>query len=240
MSKQYPYRTFEEFADAFETARKQVRAMKWLFGFMVIAIIAGFAALFYFDQDFPRQASELDNRVRSLEKQGDQGQSSIKQVGAALQTKLTAIGEKIEQVEQDVAALRVRLDGTGGDAAGAQDNATPSIKEQKSDDSAKPPQDSATAPQASVKNDDTQTPPIPLPRPRKMTQVTAALRPAASVSQVEVKVGNQIAPGQFVLEPIPDELENKIPRLKGMAFFRYAGEIFVVDPKNNRIVELLQ
>ena len=240
MSNHYRYRTFEEFADAFETVRKQARAMKWLFGFMVIVIVAGFAALFYSTQDIPRHASVLDSRVRSLERQDDQEQSSIKQVGAELQKKLTALGEEIEKVERDVATLRVRLGGTGGDAAGAQDNANPSTNEQKSDDSARAPQNSATAPQASVKNDDTQPPPLPLPRPRKMTQAPAALRPAVSAGQVEVKVGNQIVPGQFDLEPIPDELENKIPRLKGMAFFRYAGQIYVVDLKDNRIVELLK
>jgi hypothetical protein len=239
MSDRYSYRTIEEFADAFESVRKQLRAMKWLFGFMVAAVIAGFAALFYFAQDFPRQASVLDSRERSLEKQGIQMQTIIKQMGAAFQVDLTKLGEKIDKAEQDVARLQIRLGGTGGDAASSQDELN---REQKSNDPVWTQQGSAIAPQASF-NDNT-PPPLPKPRPRKLTQapVTPRLAPSAlaSAGSVELKVGNQIAPGQFDLQPIPDELENKMPRLKGMAFFRFADQIFVVDPKDNRIVELLK
>jgi hypothetical protein len=234
MSGPYPYRTFEEFADVFETARKQVRALKWLFGLILIAIIAGFAALFYFAQDFPKQAFELTSRVRSLERQVDQVQPNIKQVDTVLQTTLTTLAEKIEKVEQDVAALNVRLG--GGDTAGAQGDQNPNTNEQKNNDSATTLQESATAPQMPS--------PLPLPRPRKMTQAPAVARPVASApasaGPVELKVGNQLAPGQVALEPIPDELENKMPRLKGKMFFRNGDRIFVVDPKDNRIVELLQ
>jgi hypothetical protein len=244
MSDEYPYRTFEEFVDAFEAVRKQVRAMKRLFGFLVAAIIVGFAGLFYFTLEFPRQETVLDSRTRSLEKQGEQMQSSIKQVGAALQARLTGLSEKIEKVEQDVALLRRAPGGTGGDAAGIQDNANQNTREQKSNDATMTLQGSTTAPQASDINNQPLSPPIPLPRPRKVAQVPAAPRPAASApasaGPVELKVGNQITPGQFALQPIPDELENKMPRLKGKVFFRYADRIFVVDPKDNRILELLQ
>src|ERR1700687_468099 len=72
MSDPYSYRTIEEFADAFENVRKQVRVMKWLFGFMAVAFIASIAALLYFAQDFSRNASVLDSRARSLERQGSQ------------------------------------------------------------------------------------------------------------------------------------------------------------------------
>ena len=235
MSNPYSYKTLEEFVEAFEAVRKQVRAMKWLFGFMVVTFIAGFAALLYFAQDFSRNASVLDSRARSVEKQGIQMQSIIKEVGAVFQADLSRLGEKIEQVEQDVARLQIRLGGTGGDAASTQDDA--SSGEQKSNDP-------AGTPQASVKNEDALPPPLPIPRPRKMTQAPVASRPAesalASAGAVELKVGNQIAPGQFVLQPIPDELEIKMPKLKGMAFFRFADQIFVVDPKDNRIIELLK
>lgn len=60
------------------------------------------------------------------------------------------------------------------------------------------------------------------------------------MAAVELKVGIVISPAQFALQPIPDELADTMPRLKGKQFFRHSEQIFVVDPKDNRIVELLR
>jgi hypothetical protein len=73
-----------------------------------------------------------------------------------------------------------------------------------------------------------------LPRPR-----SKAFAAARAGGPVELKVGSVISPAQFVLQPIPEELADSMPRLKGKQFFRHGEQIFVIDPKDNRIVELL-
>jgi hypothetical protein len=234
MSDRHPYRTFEEFADAFELLRKQVRSMKWLIGFLAVAIILGFGVLFYFVHDFSTNAFVL-GKAQSLERQT---QSSIERSGAALRLELGGIREKIEKVEEDVTKLRSTHGDTGGGTAGAQDEVDPDHREKSANNSAST--DLRNAPQLDIKNDDTRQ--VPLPRPRKVPQASVVLRSGAtpSAGAAEVKVGNHIGPGQFVLQPIPEELANEMPRLKDKAFIRYGGQVYIVDPKDNQIIELLR
>jgi hypothetical protein len=270
-----PYAIFDELVEALEAVRRQQRLVVRLFSVVLVAMLAGFVALFYFTQDLPKETAVPDSRVRAVENDLADVKASVRQAGAELKSELAAITAKLERAEQDMARLNARLGATDMRAAeppaahaeparaapaqnfpsaGSPPPGIPSTNvasapnpnqgEPVRNDAARPADDSATA-QASTAEGDLV--PAPLPRRRPSAQAIAArtaahpFNTAAAVAgAAELKPGAQIAPGQFALRPIPDELESKMPRLKGKMFFRHDGQIYVVDPKDNKVVELLK
>jgi hypothetical protein len=154
-----------------------------------------------------------------------------------LRTEVGALGQKIAAVEQEIASLK----------------APPVAAEERAAEPTKPagvwPGNSAVAtPDSAPAPQDNMEAAIerpPLPRPRRGPQPAAtAARPAAPAATPagpppEPKVGGFIVPGQFALQPVPEELESKFPQLGGMAFFRHQDRIFIVNPKDNKIIQQL-
>ena len=267
-----PYAVFDELVDALDSVRRQQRLVVRLFGVVLIVMLAGVVGLFYFTQDLPKEAAFPDGRVQAVEKDVADVKASVRQSGAEMKTGLTAIAEKIEKLEQDVARLSARAGSTdmragpseapvaraepapnlpGANLPGASLAGTsfpspgfPNPGEPARNDTARAADEAAATAQASVPEGAMVAAPLPRRRPSAQTVAArAAATPpfaTAATSPGELKPGAQIAPGQFALRPIPDELETKMPRLKGKMFFRHDGEIYVVDPKDNKIVELLK
>ena len=272
-----PYAVFDELVDALDSVRRQQRLVVRLFGVVLIVMLAGVVGLFYFTQDLPKEAAFPDGRVQAVEKDVADVKASVRQSGAEMKTGLTAIAEKIEKLEQDVARLSARVGSTdmragpseapvaraepapnlpganlpGASLPGAGVAGTsfpspgfPNPGEPARNDTARAADESAATAQASVPEGAMVAAPLPRRRPSAQTVAArAAATPpfaTAATGPGELKPGAQIAPGQFALRPIPDELETKMPRLKGKMFFRHDGEIYVVDPKDNKIVELLK
>ena len=241
-----PYAALEEMAGALASVRKQLSLVVWMFSVVVVTIVAGMGGLFYVARDLPKPSPAPNGDMRSFEKEAADVKSNIRQMGAALQAELTGLGRKLEKVEQDLARLQVRpaVVGNEGDAAAMRAEPKVGPGGQSRSDPAAVPQETASIPQGNAESSGMRS--LPLPRPRRGPQQPAAPRLAGAPSApenagpVELKVGSQISPAQFGLQPIPDELENQIPRLKGKMFFRQGDQIFVVDPKDNRIVELLR
>jgi hypothetical protein len=236
------YRSLEELTEAFETAGKQLRRTKRLVAFMAIIIIVGFGSLIVFGDDFLRRVARLDGRTGSLLEQSRQVQTELKQIAvrqltSGLQVEQSGLEKRIEKLEQDLAALKKRLDTAGN---------TPATETAPDGDnvSHKAVQETSPSAREEAQSNDTR-PPLPKPRPRKTVQATAPAQSAStansspSSTSAIPKVGGVIAPGQFDLQPIPEEMEGTTPRLKGKAFFRYADQTFIVDPKDHRIIEIL-
>jgi len=238
------YRSVEELVESSETLRKQLRRMKWLVAFMGIVMIVGFGSLIFLGDDFLRRVVRLDSRTGFLLEQSKQVQTEIKeiavrQLSSRLQAEQSGLGKKVEQLEQDIAALKKRLD-TAGNTPPAAEPAANGDKTSQPD----LPQQTPPSAREGTQSIDTR-PPLPRTRPRKTVQVTTPARSATTASgslssaPANPKVGGVIVPGQFELEPIPEEMERTTPRLKGKAFFRYADQTFIVDPKDNRIIEIM-
>ena len=52
------------------------------------------------------------------------------------------------------------------------------------------------------------------------------------------KVGDTVPPG-VVLHPIPVEVSAKVPQVRTHSFFVKDDHVFVVDPKDNRVAEVV-
>jgi hypothetical protein len=58
-------------------------------------------------------------------------------------------------------------------------------------------------------------------------------------AEVAPAVGDAI--GQNVtLQPMPNELGQKVPQVKTHRFFIAGGQVFIVDPKDNKVVEVIK
>jgi hypothetical protein len=223
----------DETNSALAPLRKQLAVLLGLCGLAVATIVVCLLALFFYLQDFTNRASVLDAKADYLEKQSEE----IKRIGADLRMQLARLGATTERVRQEPSI-------TGAEAAKANQGGAEVPRAEPNQGGGEAAQ--ATASQgvgeenrnaADQEGSNTAIGLIaapPLPRPR--AKIFAAARPG---SPVELKVGSVISPAQVALQPIPDELADKIPRLKGKQFFRHSEQIFVVDPKDNRIVELL-
>jgi hypothetical protein len=225
--------------------RKQITVLLGLCGLAVATIVVCLAASFFYLQDFANRASVLGAKADYLEKQSEE----IKQIGAELRVQLTQLGVKIERAQQDIVKLKsgvgltaiapavtsaevTRPDPNPNRAEVLQVEPNQSGREENRDESAGPGGGS-TAMSPVI------APPLPRPRSPAARAVSITGTPAVR-GAVELKVGSVISPTQFALQPIPDELAEAMPRLKGKQFFRHSEQIFVVDPKDNRIVELLR
>ena len=220
-----PHRPADE-TYALVPLRRQLTVLLGLCGLATATIVVCLTALFFYLHDFTNRASVLGAKADYLEKQS----AEIKRISADLTVQLTQLGERIERVQSDIAKLRPGSDQTAikptiTDAAVPRGEPNEGSGEENRNESAGP-----EAGNAAIGSIDAP----PLPRPR-----FPAVRGAPVAGTVDLKVGSVISPAQFALQPLPDELEDKLPRLRGKLFFRHNEQIFVVDPKNNRIVELL-
>jgi hypothetical protein len=210
-----------------------------LCGLAVATIVVCLVAVFFYLQDFTNRASVLGAKADYLETQSEE----IKRSGADLRVQLTQLGEKIERVQQDIVKLRpgagrteVEPIITGAEVPRAAPNqgGAEVPRAEPSQGSGEENRNEGAGPGIGNTAIGSIAAP-PLPRPRSPAARGAPIAGGAA----ELKVGSVISPAQFALQPIPDELADTIPRLKGKQFFRHSEQIFVVDPKDNRIVELL-
>ena len=222
---------------------KQITVLLGLCGLAVATIVVCLAASFFYLQDFANRASVLGEKADYLEKQSEE----IKQIGVDLRVQLTQLGEKIERAQQDIVKLKsgVGLTGiapaiTGAEVTRADPNPNRAevLQAQPNQGGGEENRDESASPGGgSTAISSLAAPPLPRPRSPAARPAPIAGGPTAAV---ELKVGSVISPTQFALQPIPEELAEAMPRLKGKQFFRYSEQIFVVDPKDNRIVELLR
>jgi len=238
-----PHATVDEISYTLAPLRRQLTVLLGLCGLAVATIVLCLAALYLYLQDFTNRASVLGAKADYLEKQSEE----IKRIGADLRLQSTQLGEQIERVQQDIVKLKSGVGLTeiepiiiGAEVARAEPNKggaeIPRIEpnqgggEENRNESADPGA-------GNIAISSIAAPPLPRPRSPAARGTSIAAAPTAAV---ELKVGSVISPAQFALQPIPDELADTMPRLKGKQFFRHSEQIFVVDPKDNRIVELLK
>ena len=238
-----PYTTPAEINHTLAPLRRQLTVLLGLCGLAVATIVVCLAASFFYLQDFANRASVLGAKADYLEKQSEE----IKRIGADLKVQSTQLGEKLERVQQDVVKLKsgVGLSAieptiTSAEVARAEPNPNRAEVHQADPNQGggEEKRDESSGPRgANIAISSIVAPPLPRPRSPAARAAPIAGAPAAVV---ELKVGSVISPAQFALQPIPDELAEAMPRLKGKQFFRHGEQIFVVDPKDNRIVELLK
>jgi ABC-type proline/glycine betaine transport system substrate-binding protein len=65
---------------------------------------------------------------------------------------------------------------------------------------------------------------------------TLPIAPAAAT--VDMSLGS-VAPRDAHLQPMPAEVAAKVPQIKSHLFFVKEGKIAIVDPKDNRIAEII-
>jgi hypothetical protein len=63
------------------------------------------------------------------------------------------------------------------------------------------------------------------------------IEPAAA--DVRAAVGDQI-PQDIKVQPMPGDVAQKVPQVKTHGFFVAGGQIFIVDPKDNRVAEVIK
>lgn len=238
-----PYTTPDKINYTLAPLRRQLTVLLGLCGLAVATIVVCLAALYFYLQDFTNRASVLGAKADYLEKQSEE----IKRIGADLRLQSTQLGEKIERVQQDIVKLKSGIGLTeiepiitGAEAARAEPNrgGAEVTRTEPNQGGGEENRDASAGPGGgNTAISSIAAPPLPRPRSPAARAAPIAGLPTAAV---ELKVGSVISPAQFALQPIPEDLEDKMPRLKGKQFFRQGEQIFVVDPKDNRIVELLK
>ena len=58
-------------------------------------------------------------------------------------------------------------------------------------------------------------------------------------SNPRVEIGSEVPPS-VVLQPFPPEVSAKVPQVKAHAFFVTDDRVVVVDPKNNKIADVIE
>jgi len=239
-----PYTTPGEINRTLAPLRRQLTVLLGLCGLAVATIVVCLAALYFYLQDFSNRASVLGAKADYLEQQSEE----IKRIAADLSGQLTQLGGKIERAQQDIVNLksgigRTEIEPTITGAAIArppvpnQGGAEVPRTEPNQGGGEENRDEGAGSGGRNTAISSGAAPPLPRPRSPAARAAPIAGGPTAAV---ELKVGSVISPAQFALQPIPEDLEDKMPRLKGKQFFRHGEQIFVVDPKDNRIVELLK
>jgi uncharacterized protein DUF1236 len=56
---------------------------------------------------------------------------------------------------------------------------------------------------------------------------------------VQLDIGGGVPPS-VALQPFPPEVSAKVPQVKSHSFFVTAGRVVVVDPKDNRIADVIE
>src|ERR1700694_1678620 len=233
--------TPDEINDRLAPLRRQLTVLLGLCGLAVATIVVCLAASFFYLQDFANRASVLGAKADYLEKQSEE----IKQIGADLRVQLTQLGEKIERAQQDIVkpkagvgltGIEPTITGAEGTRADPNPNRAEVLQAEPNQGGGAENRDESAIPGGGNTAISSVAAP-PLPRPRSSAGRAAPIAGTPTIrGAVELKVGSVISPAQFALQPIPDELAETMPRLKGKQFFRHSEQIFVVDPKDNRIV----
>ena len=58
-------------------------------------------------------------------------------------------------------------------------------------------------------------------------------------AEVAAAVGDQV-PQNINLQPMPGDVARKVPQVKTHRFFVAAGQIVIVDPKDNKVAEVIK
>jgi Protein of unknown function (DUF1236) len=61
----------------------------------------------------------------------------------------------------------------------------------------------------------------------------------ADASEVKAEVGDQIPQG-ITLHPMPTEVAQKVPQVKSHRFILTAEQIVIVDPKDNKVADVIK
>jgi hypothetical protein len=61
----------------------------------------------------------------------------------------------------------------------------------------------------------------------------------AAPADVQAAVGEPVPPG-VTLQPIPSDVAQKVPQVKAHRYFLTAQQIVIVDPKDNKVAEVIK
>lgn len=63
--------------------------------------------------------------------------------------------------------------------------------------------------------------------------------PESATTNIRATVGDEI-PTEVKLQPMPSQVVQKVPQIKAHEFFVADGQIFIVDPKDHKVADVIK
>ena len=70
-------------------------------------------------------------------------------------------------------------------------------------------------------------------------EIIKDVKAAATPADVQAAVGEPIPPG-ISPQPMPSDVAQKVPQVKAHRYFLTAEQVVIVDPKDNKVVEVIK